>query len=278
MRDRDERLVARECRYPGVVRMRVEPVRLVADTREQLAAVVGRHAERDDAGADLQPGRVAVVDVRHGLFRLAAFGLPERLADPRAELVAVGVVEPPDRLAVRRRRGVQGAVWPVGDAAVRAGRAIPGVDLPDAAGVGDVDVGVRRVACPIGHGDAGRVEAGAPACLGFGVVEQAVRDHGGRVLVAHPSILPSSGRTVCDVLEGYPPGYAHGAAAMIAARTAAERATFAQPLFGPGMWVVDVGCGPGSITLGLAPESRVTGVDRDAGQVALPRDAARRAG
>ncbi len=83
---------------------------------------------------------------------------------------------------------------------------------------------------------------------------------------------------MCDVLEGYAPGYAHDAVAMMSARTAAERATFAQPLFGPGMWVVDVGCGPGSITLGLAPESRVTGVDRDAGQVALARDAARRAG
>jgi SAM-dependent methyltransferase len=65
---------------------------------------------------------------------------------------------------------------------------------------------------------------------------------------------------------------------MMSARTAAERATFAQPLFGPGMWVVDLGCGPGSITLGLAAESRVTGVDRDAGQIAMARDSARRTG
>jgi ubiquinone/menaquinone biosynthesis C-methylase UbiE len=65
---------------------------------------------------------------------------------------------------------------------------------------------------------------------------------------------------------------------MMSARTAADRATFAQPLFKPGMWVVDLGCGPGSITLGLAAESRVTGVDVDAGQVAQARAAARRAG
>ena len=83
---------------------------------------------------------------------------------------------------------------------------------------------------------------------------------------------------MCGVLEGYAPGYARDAVSMMAARTAAERATFAQPLFGPGTWVVDVGCGPGSITLGLGPESRVVGVDRDAGQVTLARAAARRAG
>ena len=83
---------------------------------------------------------------------------------------------------------------------------------------------------------------------------------------------------MCGVLEGYAPGYGADAVSMMAARTAAERATFAQPLFRPGMWVVDLGCGPGSITLGLAPESRVTGVDRDAGQVELARAAARRTG
>ncbi|MDT7805967.1 MAG: hypothetical protein QOI78_9400 [Actinomycetota bacterium] len=83
---------------------------------------------------------------------------------------------------------------------------------------------------------------------------------------------------MCGVLEGYAPGYGRDAVSMMSARTAAERATFAQPLFGPGMWVVDLGCGPGSITLGLGAESRVTGVDVDAGQVAMARDIARRAG
>lgn len=83
---------------------------------------------------------------------------------------------------------------------------------------------------------------------------------------------------MCGVLEGYAPGYGRDAVSMMSARTAAERATFAQPLFRPGTWVVDLGCGPGSITLGLAPGSRVTGVDRDADQVAMARSAARRAG
>ncbi len=83
---------------------------------------------------------------------------------------------------------------------------------------------------------------------------------------------------MCGVLEGYAPGYGRDAVSMMSARTAAERAAFAQPLFAPGTWVVDLGCGPGSITLGLAPESRVAGLDRDAGQVELARAAARRAG
>ena len=83
---------------------------------------------------------------------------------------------------------------------------------------------------------------------------------------------------MCGVLEGYAPGYGRDAVSMMSARTAAARATFAQPLFRPGTWVVDLGCGPGSITLGLAAESRVAGVDLDAGQVALARAAARRAG
>lgn len=83
---------------------------------------------------------------------------------------------------------------------------------------------------------------------------------------------------MCGVLEGYAPGYGRDAVSMMSARTAAERATFAQPLFTPGMWVVDLGCGPGSITLGLAAESRVAGVDVDAGQIAMARDIARRSG
>ena len=77
---------------------------------------------------------------------------------------------------------------------------------------------------------------------------------------------------MCGVLEGYAPGYGADAVSMMAARTAAERATFAQPLFRPGTWVVDLGCGPGSITLGLAAESRVTGIDRDAGSDSTNED------
>ncbi|WP_326566838.1 methyltransferase domain-containing protein [Amycolatopsis rhabdoformis] len=46
-------------------------------------------------------------------------------------------------------------------------------------------------------------------------------------------------------------GYARDAASRRAARTAMERAAFAQALFTPGMRVVDLGCGRGTITLGF---------------------------
>lgn len=59
---------------------------------------------------------------------------------------------------------------------------------------------------------------------------------------------------MCGVLDGYAPGFARDAVSKMAARQAAERAVFAQPLFAPGRWVVDVGCGPGSITLGIGNE------------------------
>lgn len=52
---------------------------------------------------------------------------------------------------------------------------------------------------------------------------------------------------MCRVLEGY----TRDAASRSAARTAVERAAFAQALFTPGMRVVDLGCGHGTITLGF---------------------------
>jgi ubiquinone/menaquinone biosynthesis C-methylase UbiE len=129
------------------------------------------------------------------------------------------------------------------------------------------------------------VEPRTPAVLGVGVVEEAVGDSGGRVLVlglrAHPSILPGLTRTVCGVLEGYAPGYAEDAMSMVSARTAAERADFTLRLLRPGMRVLDVGCGPGSITLGLARAvggGRVLGVDREPQQAVLAKEAAAAAG
>ncbi|MGW4486009.1 class I SAM-dependent methyltransferase [Amycolatopsis sp. NPDC004368] len=47
-------------------------------------------------------------------------------------------------------------------------------------------------------------------------------------------------------------GYARDAASKRAARTAVERAAFAHALFTPGMRVVDLGCGRGTITLGFS--------------------------
>jgi ubiquinone/menaquinone biosynthesis C-methylase UbiE len=60
---------------------------------------------------------------------------------------------------------------------------------------------------------------------------------------------------------------------MMAGRSAADRAAFALDLVADGDVVVDVGCGPGSITAGLAeavaPTGRVLGVDARRSQVEL---------
>ncbi|GAA5166085.1 methyltransferase domain-containing protein [Ornithinimicrobium tianjinense] len=62
------------------------------------------------------------------------------------------------------------------------------------------------------------------------------------------------------------------------ARTAASSAAYLLPHLHPGDRVLDLGCGPGSITLDLAeavgPEGRVVGVDAAAAAVASARDAA----
>ncbi|HJQ47628.1 MAG TPA: methyltransferase domain-containing protein [Amycolatopsis sp.] len=66
------------------------------------------------------------------------------------------------------------------------------------------------------------------------------------------------------MLEGYAPGFADDALSMMAARTASERAQFAARYLRAGSRVLDVGCGPGSITRGFVPyvgDGRVFGVD-----------------
>lgn len=64
-------------------------------------------------------------------------------------------------------------------------------------------------------------------------------------------------------------------------RTAATQARFALPHLHPGMALLDVGCGPGSITVGLAAvvaPGPVVGVDHDEPHVQRARDLAARAG
>jgi SAM-dependent methyltransferase len=81
--------------------------------------------------------------------------------------------------------------------------------------------------------------------------------------------------------DSYAPGWADDAVAMMACRTAASRAAFILPFLEPGMRVLDVGCGPGTITLGLAravaPGGRCAGIDMAASQIELARVAAQAA-
>jgi SAM-dependent methyltransferase len=81
--------------------------------------------------------------------------------------------------------------------------------------------------------------------------------------------------------DPYVPGFADDAVAMMSARTAEQRAGFLLPLLSAGMRVLDVGCGPGTITLGLAravePGGSLVGVDAEPSQIELARAAAERA-
>lgn len=69
--------------------------------------------------------------------------------------------------------------------------------------------------------------------------------------------------------------------AALAQRTAAQHAEFFVPHLRPGMQVLDVGCGPGSITLGLAElvaPGRVVGIDLQPSQIEQARGLARMRG
>ena len=76
-------------------------------------------------------------------------------------------------------------------------------------------------------------------------------------------------------------GYSDIFLRLLQRRSAARNAAHLLPLLQPGMNVLDIGCGPGSITLGLAQAvypGRVTGLDRNRRQVALAKRAAAVAG
>jgi len=69
-------------------------------------------------------------------------------------------------------------------------------------------------------------------------------------------------------------GSADFAGFMAATRSAAAQAAFVRPHLRPGMTLLDCGCGPGSITVGLAElvaPGAVTGVDTDPAQVTRAR-------
>ena len=71
-------------------------------------------------------------------------------------------------------------------------------------------------------------------------------------------------------MGAYTHGYAAGTVRTMASRTAERQAAFFLPHLGAGMRLLDVGCGPGTITLGLAravAPGEAVGVDIAPGQV-----------
>ena len=77
--------------------------------------------------------------------------------------------------------------------------------------------------------------------------------------------------------ETYAMGYSDIFLQLLRRRSATRQAAHLIPLLQPGMDLLDLGCGPGSITLGLAQAvwpGEVTGLDQNQEQVKLARHAA----
>ena len=77
--------------------------------------------------------------------------------------------------------------------------------------------------------------------------------------------------------ETYTLGYSERALDFVSRRTLESHGAFFIPFLKPGITVLDCGCGPGSITLGIAArvgEGSVVGVDLDESQVGLAAGAA----
>jgi ubiquinone/menaquinone biosynthesis C-methylase UbiE len=81
--------------------------------------------------------------------------------------------------------------------------------------------------------------------------------------------------------DTYAPGYSAPVVAFMAERKAETHAGFFLPQLRPGCHVLDAGCGPGTITLGLARAVQpgvVTGIDVEDSQIAGAREQAEREG
>lgn len=77
--------------------------------------------------------------------------------------------------------------------------------------------------------------------------------------------------------EQYTPGYSSNAVNFMAARTIDSHAAFFKSYLKPGMHLLDCGCGPGTMTLGLAQlvaPGLVIGIDRAPSQVVLAQEQA----
>lgn len=81
--------------------------------------------------------------------------------------------------------------------------------------------------------------------------------------------------------EKYSHGYYKELVDALAQRTVTSEASFFLPALQPGMRVLDCGCGPGAMTIGLAERvgtGQVVGIDINAGQIALATQAAQSRG
>lgn len=75
--------------------------------------------------------------------------------------------------------------------------------------------------------------------------------------------------------ENYTPGYSSNAINFMMQRSAQTHAVFFIPHLHRGMKLLDCGCGPGTITLGLAElisPGTVTGIDREISQIQIARE------
>ena len=89
-------------------------------------------------------------------------------------------------------------------------------------------------------------------------------------------------QTPAGAAETYTLGYSDAAMRFLLRRTLESHGAFFLPHLTPGLRVLDCGCGPGSITLGIArriaPGGHVIAIDRDGEQIALARRRAAEAG
>jgi len=77
--------------------------------------------------------------------------------------------------------------------------------------------------------------------------------------------------------EKYTPGYSSNATKFMANRSVDTHAAFFTPYLRPGMKLLDCGCGPGAIALGLAgviAPGTLTGIDREASQIRIAAESA----